>query len=301
MTNKYACVQDLINYKAIHVTGDAQGGNHFPYTGDIDLGNSYKQYSVGPRAGDLDTGNYVHYLQWTLKAAGYSVVTDGKLGAQTGTALTSLQTKAGLAYVDQQLDSETKSALAYVWCTKLHEGKVDDYKTQITKFYEKKPSIAAAVISFIEAAILSDPVGSAATGRIRRISYTGSIASKTPDKLVCNFIVQIPDSILDRTDKEDILSIKIVAGAAPITISRIQFTKEVCSPTAGLTAFNTKRAAGAKEKDLIDVATIDAYGAKRFPLSIDNPKDNQYKYVLIQASGGKLGGAFGPQAMRNVY
>jgi len=301
MTNKYACVQDLINYKAIHVVGDAQAGNHFPYTGDIDLGNTYRQYSVGPRTGDVNTGNYVHYLQWTLKAAGYSVVTDGTLGSQTGAALTSLQTKAGLAYVDQQLDSETKSALAYVWCTKLHEGKVDDYKKQITKFYEKKPSIGDAVISFIEAAILSDPVGSAATGRIRRISYTGSIPDKTPDKLVCNFIVQIPDSILDRTDKEDILSIKIYAGAAEITISRIQFTKEVCSPTAGLTTFNTRRAAGAKEKDLIDTAVIEANGAKRFFLNINNPKDNQYKYVLIQASGSKLGGAFGPQAMRNVY
>lgn len=301
MTNKYACVQDLINYKAIHITGDAQGGNHFPYTGDIDLGNNYRQYSVGPKPGDIDTGPYVHYVQWTLKAAGYSVVTDGKLGPNTGAALTALQTKAGLAYVDQQLDSETKSALAYVWCTKLHEGKVDDYKTQITKFYEKKPATAAAVIAYIEAAILCDPVGSAATGRIRRISYTGSTATKTPDKLVCNFIVQIPDSILDRTDKEDILSIKIHAGAAPITISRIQFTKEICSPTAGLTVFNTRRAAGAKEKDLVDVQDIAAYGSYRFPLAIDNPKDNQYKYVLIQASGGKLGGDFGPQAMRNVY
>lgn len=301
MTNKYACVQDLINYKAIHVVGDAQGGNHFPYTGDIDLGNTYRQYSVGPRTGDVNTGNYVHYVQWTLKAAGYSVVTDGTLGSQTGAALTSLQTKAGLAYVDQQLDSETKSALAYVWCTKLHEGKVDDYKKQITKFYEKKPSIGAAVIAFIEAAVLSDPVGSAAEGRVRRISYTGSIATKTPDKLVCNFIVQIPDSILDRTDKEDILSMTIYNGAAPITISRIQFTKEICSPTAGLTTFNTRRAAGAKEKDLIDVADIDAGGAKEFFLNINNPKDNQYKYVLIQASGGKLGGKFGPEAMRNVY
>ena len=162
-------------------------------------------------------------------------------------------------------------------------------------------ALPISVISFIEAAILSDPVGSAATGRIRRISYTGSIPNKTPDKLVCNFIVQIPDSILDRTDKEDILSMTIYNGAAPITISRIQFTKEICSPTAGLTTFNTRRAAGAKEKDLIDVADIDAGGAKEFFLNINNPKDNQYKYVLIQASGGKLGGAFGPQAMRNVY
>jgi hypothetical protein len=301
MTNKYACIQDLINYKAIHITGDAQGGNHFPYTGDIDLGNTHLQYSQGPKPGDRDTGPYVHYIQWTLKAAGYSVVTDGKLGPQTGTAIKSLQTKAGLTYIEAQVDSETKSAMAYVWCTKLHEGKVDDYKKQITDFYKRTPSIGTQVISYIEAAILSDPVGTAYTGAIRRISYTGSDKIKTPDKLVCNFIVQIPDSILDRTDKEDILSIKIYAGAADITISRIQFTKEVCSPTAGLTTFNTRRAAGAKEKDLVHTAEIKAGGATRFPLNINNPKDNQYKYVLIQASGSRLGGAFGPEAFRNVY
>jgi hypothetical protein len=302
MTNKYACVQDLINYKALHTIADGQAGNHFPYTGDIDLGNTYLQYSQGPKPGDRDTGPYVHYIQWTLKAAGYSVVTDGKLGSQTGTAIKSLQTKAGLAYIEAQVDSETKSAMAYVWCTKLHEGKVDDYKKQITDFYKRTPSIGAAVISYIEAAILSDPVGSAATGRIRRISYTGSDTKKTPDKLVCNLIVQIPDAVLDRTEKEDILSIKIYAGAADITISRIQFTKEVCSPTAGLTTFNTRRAAGAKEKDIIDLAYIKAGGAERIPLNMpNNPKDNQYKYVLIQASGSKLGGDFGPEAMRNVY
>ena len=36
-------------------------------------------------------------------------------------------------------------------------------------------------------------------------------------------------------------------------------------------------------------------------LSENNPKDNQYKYVLIEAHGSKLGGKFGTEAVRNVY
>ena len=303
MTNKYACVQDLINYKAIHVTGDAQAGNHFPYTGDIDLDNSYKQYSQGPKdKNDLDTGPYVHYIQWTLKAAGYSVATDGKLGPQTGTALKSLQTKAGLVYIEAQVDSETKSAMAYVWCTKLHEGKVDDYKKEITKFYTKTPSIGQKVISYIEAAVLSDPVGSAATGRIQRITYTGSDANKTTNQIECNFIIQIPDSVLDRTDKEDILSIKIFSGAAKVIITGIKLTKEICSATSGATTFIARREKARKEKSFTEVQEIPANSAYNFNLNIkNNPKDNQYKYVLIEAHGTPLGGKFGPNAVRSVY
>ena len=302
LTDAYSCVQDLINYKTIHITGNVQQGNHFPYTGDIDLGNSHKQYSVGPKDGDLNTGNYVHYIQWSLKAAGYSVVTDGYLGPQTGGALTSFQTKAGLAYREAQVDSETKAALAYVWCTKVQGGTLADYKTQITKFYTKTPSIGAAVISYIEAAVLSDPVGTACTGAIRRISYTGSVAIKTPDQIECNFIIKLPDSILDRTKKEDILSVKIFAGATEIHITGIKLTKEICSATAGKDAFIARREKARKETSFTDTITIPAKSAHNFKLDIENnPKDNQYKYVLIEAHGSRLGGKFGTEAIRNVY
>ena len=99
------------------------------------------------------------------------------------------------------------------------------------------------------------------------------------------------------------MSVKIFAGATDISITGIKLTKEICSATAGKDAFIARRDKARKETSFTDkVIKIPANRAYNFSLNIkNNPKDNQYKYVLIEAYGSKLGGKFGPEAMRNVY
>lgn len=291
ITNKYFCREDFIDYSTIHNPNVADRSlNHYPYTGDIDLGNSPKQYSVGPRSGDLDSGTYVHYIQWTMKKDGYNVSTDGKLGPQTGGALTSFQRKYGLATVDQQVDSETKSAMAYFWGTKKQKKQLAAIKKEITTYYAgiNKTSIGNKVIEYIDAAITNaDPVYVTESGSIKRISYTGS--AKTPGTIVSNVFISLPDDVINRAENGDIFNIKIKTGICGLVVEDVKFYKTETNES------NLSRFPQQGGLDRLSGSSIDIPANTEREITVDftsNPS-SPYKFLFLKLRGKKLPANYG--------
>ena len=291
ITNKYFCREDFINYSTIHNPNAADRSlNHYPYTGDIDLGNSPKQYSVGPRTGDLNTGTYVHYIQWTMKKDGYSVSTDGILGPQTGSALTSFQSKYGLATIDQQVDSETKSAMAYFWSTKKQKNQLAAIKKEITTHYAgiNKSSIGDKVIEYIDAAInYADPVSVTQTGSIKRISYTGS--TKTPGTIVANVFIALPDSVVDRNEFGDIYNIKIKTGVCGLVVEDLKFYKTETNET-NLSRFPQE---GGLDRLSGNTINIEANSEQEITVNFVSNPASAYKFLFLKLRGKKLPAQYG--------
>ena len=288
ITNKYFCREDFIDYTSSHNPNAADKTfNHYPYTGDIDLGNTAKQYSVGPRSGDVNTGEYVHYIQWTLKQDGYNVSTDGVLGPQTGSALTSFQSKYGLATVDQQVDSETKSAMAYFWATKKQKNQLTSAKSAIRTFYnnQNKKTIGDKVIAYIDAAIDSaDPISVTKTGSIKRISYTGSV--KTPSTIKSNIFIALPAQVYGRTQNDEVYNIKIKTGVCGVVIENIKFYQTETNES------NLSRFPAQGGLDRLSGNTIDIPANTEREISIAF-SSNAYKILCLTVTGKKLPSNYG--------
>jgi len=287
ITNRFFCKEDFINYAANHNPNNKSSLNHFPYTGDIEEGNTFKQYSFD--AGDAKAGTYVHYIQWTMKESGYAVSTDGAFGPQTGSALRQFQVKNGLVVVDTQVDSETKSAMAYFWATKKQNKQLAAAKKRIIKYYEgqKKPSIGEKVIRYIDRAIeYADPFSVAETGRLYRITYTGS--TKTPTSMRSNIFISLPDALLDRAVNNAVYNIKISTGDAALTVTGIKFYKAQINDSniarfpqeGGLSRFEgTQR--------------IEANSSGEFVVNFEQPEVNRYKFLALTVQGSKLPARYG--------
>ena len=288
ITNKYFCREDFIDYTSSHNPNAADRTlNHYPYTGDIDLGNTYKQYSVGPRSGDVNTGAYVHYVQWTLKQDGYNISTDGILGPQTGSALTGFQSKYGLATIDQQIDSETKSAMAYFWATKKQKNQLASAKSAIVTYYknQNKQSIGEKVLAYIDAAISNaDPVSVTKTGSIKRISYTGSV--KTPSSIKSNIFMALPSQLYNRSDNTDVYNIKIKTGSCGVIIENIKFYKTETNES------NLSRFPAQGGLDRLSGNTIDipANTEREIEIAFNS---NEYKFLCLTLVGKKLPANYG--------
>ena len=285
----YAVRQDLVDYEKSHnftVRGYKDEWNHYPYTGDIDITGENRQYSVNSE--DLQTGDYVYYIQSTLIADGYNIASDGTFGPNTNTAVRSFQQKYGLGVIDGQVDSQTKSALAYFWIKKNDEGKLDSEKTKIKNYFEsrKKPGIAEKIIAFVDKAIqFADPKEVSKTGAIRRISYTDS--KKAPSEIEATIYLKIPASVLNAKFIE---SIEIKVGRAKLYVDSIILSAKDYDITTGLGQFliDDLSSSWLNSKDLSGRKTVEipATGAQDFPL--DGVSGTGWKYLILKVRGSQL-------------
>lgn len=289
MPETYAVRQDLIEYEKSHnftVQGYKDEWNHYPYTGDIDITGENRQYSVG--SDDLQTGDYVYYIQSTLIADGYNIASDGTFGKNTDKAVRSFQQKYGLGIVDGQVDSQTKSAIAYFWIKKNDEGKLDSEKTKIKNYFDsrKKPEIAKKIFAFIDKAIqFADPKEVSKSGAIRIISYTDS--KRAPSEIEATIYLKIPASVLNTVAID---SIEIKAGRAKIYVDSVILTAKNYDTTVGVEQFsaNTVGSSPANSKDLSGSKTVEipATDSEDFPLK--GVSGTGWKYLILKVRGSQL-------------
>jgi len=239
-TNRYFTATDLLNYRSKH-TGEGKSRNHFPYTGDIGIGNTFIQYGTGK--GDVGQGHYVCYIHSSLKLAKIisSIPSAGpnKYTKITADNVKKFQAAYGLAYVDGVVDSETKSAFAYLWSNTKENGTYSASIKEVEKDYKNNPAFLKSVLKYIEAGMLADHIGSAKRGQISRITYTDS--RLTPDKIIDTFYIAIPDICLGK----EINSMSIKTGTVcGCTVTGITFTAEDFNANLGEAKYkelNTKK------------------------------------------------------------
>jgi hypothetical protein len=263
---------------------DAKQQNHFPYTGDIGLGNSFDQYGTGP--GDSNRGHYVCFIHSSLKLAGIIKdipVPHGKYTDWTARKVKEFQQKYKLAFVDGVVDSETKSAFSYLWSVTKETGSYQKSLAVVEKDYEDHPKFKASVLKYIEAAMLADHVGSAKRGQISRITYTDSRLS--PDIIEGQFYIAIPDNCLGK----EIKSIKIRTGkVCGCTIKAIHFTE--ADYNANLGEANYKTLWDNRTKNLTPKGAVTSIEpGSTATISVEGIKDgHRYKYVRLLVEGSSF-------------
>lgn len=285
----YAVRQDIIEYEKSHnftVRGYKDEWNHYPYTGDIDITGENRQYSV--RSEDLQTGDYVYYIQSTLIADGYNIASDGTFGPNTNTAVRSFQQKYGLGIVDGQVDSQTKSTLAYFWIKKNDEGKLDSEKAKIKQYFDsrRKPEIAQKIFAFIDKAIqFADPKEVSKSGAIRRISYTDS--TRAPSEIEATIYLKIPASVLNTVAIE---SIEIKAGRAKLYIDQIILTTKNYDSTLGSKDFGELFAASVppSSTDLSGNKTVEIPATYSENFELGAVRGTDWKYLILKVRGSQL-------------
>lgn len=198
VTNKYFQVEDLINYKNKHAAKEPT--NHYPYTGDIGLGNTNMQYEVGT---NNTRGHYVCYVHSTLKQAGIISALPSAPNIYTATtaaAVRKFQSQKGLVFSDGIVDSETKSALAYVWCVARQNGQLEQARGRIAADYGTRTNFLQSVYKYMDLALQADHIGTTALGKIARISYTNS--SLSPTSIQGEFYLALPDEYKRKKDRK---------------------------------------------------------------------------------------------------
>jgi peptidoglycan hydrolase-like protein with peptidoglycan-binding domain len=284
-----AITQDFLDYARNHnflLDNYISSGNHYPYTGDIDITNNPNQYSND--AGDIKTGDYVHYIQCTLVDNGSRIVRDGQFGSQTDAAVKNFQTQYGASIVDGIVDSETKSLLAYYWIRQKQLNTLDAKKKKITDHYNSinKKSTGTKVIQFIDKAIdFVQPSLNVEKGSISRISYTKS--TKAPTVISSIIYLKIPNSV---SLAEKINSIKIKAGRSGLKIAYAQvsqaeynpldssFSSVVRSDKTKKFIFNSLISVRANSEEVISTQLIDKAEWKTLILLVQGTKLNSTKY-----------------------
>jgi peptidoglycan hydrolase-like protein with peptidoglycan-binding domain len=281
-TNRYFAFSDLLNYTPKHKADVEQ--NHYPYTGDIGLGNSFDQYGTGP--GDRNNGHYVCFIHSSLKLAG--IIQDipsppGRYTEWTAKKVREFQQKYKLAFVDGVVDSETKSAFSYLWSATKETGSYQKSLEEIEKDYKNHPNFKASVLKYVEATMLADHVGSAKRGQISRISYTDSRLS--PDNIEGQFYIAIPDSCLGK----EIKSIKIRTGkVCGCTIKGIHFTEADYNANLGQENYETLWDNRTKNLTPKGAVTLIRPGSTE-TISVEGIKDgHKYKYVRLLVEGSSF-------------
>jgi peptidoglycan hydrolase-like protein with peptidoglycan-binding domain len=287
--------QDLIDYADNHnftLSTYNPEGNHYPYTGDIDITNTPKQYSID--SGDIQTGDYVHYIQCTMVADGSKIIRDGQFGRATDAAVKAFQQRYGTGIVDGTVDSQTKSIMAYYWINQKELNRLDQKKDQIKEYYKsiKKQSIANRVIAFIDKAIDSvSPSVNVERGTISRITYTNSL--KAPTTISANIYMKVPASV---AGSNLIKSIKIRAGKSKIKVLSAQFSEieydSLDDAFAVIVSSNKK-----KSKNIIGSAGLTIEANVEAEISTLNIKKFPWKTLILKVQGSKLRpGQFGGTA-----
>lgn len=281
----YAVKQDLVDYAKGHnftIAGYKDEWNHFPYTGDIDITGENRQYSV--RSDDLQEGDYVHYIQCTMVADGASIQRDGTFGTKTDKAVRNFQTKYKLGIVDGQVDSQTKSAMAYFWIKQNDIGNLESAKKDIIKHYKsiKKESMADKVIAFIDKAIsFADPKSVSNSGAIRLISYTDS--KKTPTDIEAEIYLKIPSSV---SLTKGIKSIYMSAGRSDFIIESVVLSKDDYDTTGNLaTAIKNNKT---KSKDLSGNKPLRTPAHDFQEFNLDGIEKTGWKTLILKLRGTKL-------------
>jgi hypothetical protein len=283
--------EDLLNYEVNHnfsLNNYKPEFNHYPYTGDIDITSNPNQYSND--AGDIKTGEYVHYIQSTLVASGSRIVRDGQFGNLTDAAVKKFQTEYGASIVDGIVDSETKSLLAYYWIRQKELNRLAAKKKEITDYYKsvKKVSVGAKVIEFIDKAIeMVQPSLNVENGFISRISYTNS--RKAPTTIISNIYLKIPDSV---SVAEKFNNITIKAGRSGLKILSAELSEVEYNPLEGSfsSVINSNKK---KSKNLVGSSGLSVSANSENSISTSTIKAAGWKTLILKVQGTKLRSAQG--------
>jgi len=296
ISSTYLCKQDITGYENIHNPINKSIFNHFPYTGDIDLGNTSHQYSHNGSGNDENSGPYVHYIQWTLRLSGQNIVTDGQFGPQTKAAVISFQKTYKAAVIDGTVDSETKSIMAYFWGKAYNGGILGQFKNQISRYYNNtvnRPNVGKKVLQYIDAAIQADPVTTATTGNIKRISYSGA-PLKTPSSIVGVFVIALPSALTKRTIKTKINKITVSSGDTNISVeSAVMYKEEFFGPGNFYTVNNEELlrkvpANGGLNVLGGNVTFVGANNSSAININVEYEIGSPYKYLVLAVRGSKL-------------
>lgn len=121
-SNFKSAVDDIGLFRA---TSTNQPTNVFPYTGDIELGNTWKIWRHDAFASNhVNRGDFARYVQFTLWTYNnfyggtrnyYPYGLDDHYGPRTSEGVKKFQRDEGARYIDGRVDSETKWLMARFW------------------------------------------------------------------------------------------------------------------------------------------------------------------------------------------
>jgi hypothetical protein len=189
-----SAVDDVGLFRA---TATNQPTNVFPYTGDIDLGNTWKIWRSDPFSSNhTNRGSFATYVQFTLWTYNnfyggnrnyYPYGLDKHYGALTAAGVRRFQEAENLRYIDGRVDSETKWYLANFWKRVYTQarGLYDQSLTYIS-------GIDGKVYEYIEAARSCAVAADINNSTYKKTTFSGVVNPKEARDVI---FFKLPDSL----------------------------------------------------------------------------------------------------------
>jgi hypothetical protein len=264
-----SAVDDIGLFRA---TSTTQPTNVFPYTGDIDLGNTWKiwRYDISS-SNHVNRGAFATYVQFTLWTYNnfysgtrnyYPYSLDQYYGPATASGVRSFQSAEKLRYIDGRVDSETKWYLASFW-KRVYSQRRDIYDEALRYI----SSIDSKVYQYIEAA--------------RRCAVAAEINSKTYKKTTFSGVVNPKEA-------RDVIFFKLPESLTSISELRVNIDPSWANCRVVGYGLATSRASVESMPGINVVNKTPVNGVIKISLPDIKPAQSNAKYMWIEIYGDSI-------------
>ena len=268
-TDFRSAVDDVGLFRA---TSTNQPTNVFPYTGDIDLGNTWKIWRSDASASNhTNRGSFATYVQFTLWTYNnyhggnrnyYPYNLDKHYGPLTAAGVRLFQTAENLRYIDGRVDSETKWYLAKFW-KKVYKERRDIYDVSLTYI----SGIDGKVYEYIEAA--------------RKCALASDINNATYKKTTFS-------GVINPKEARDVLFFKLPTNLTVIT--ELQFNVDTSWSNCKIVGYGRARGTDSVESmpNRTDTNLTVKNGVVRIKLGGIRPGSDLGQYMWIEVYGESI-------------